>query len=103
MHRTRKAVVQESLDPFRNRMPGKSASVITGGMPLTLVVHGACKDRVATLPDMGIYHVLAAGTVFWLLASAGDTDSHLPVVLTATLTAVALLLSRMVRRGSTKH
>ena len=67
------------------------------------MVHGAFSHRIATLPDMGIYHVLAAGTVFWLLASAGATDSHLPVVLTATLTAGALLLSRVVRRRNAKH
>jgi hypothetical protein len=71
-------------------------------MPLTLVVHGVRDQRVATLPDMETYHVLAAGTVLWMLASAGATDSHLPAVLTATLTVGALLLSRMVRRRREK-
>jgi hypothetical protein len=71
-------------------------------MPLTLVVHGVPDRRVATLPDMETYHVLAAGTVLWLLASAGATDSHLPALLTASLTLGALLLSRMVRRRREK-
>jgi hypothetical protein len=66
-------------------------------MALTLVVNRDVRSDVATLPDMGTYHVLAAGTVLWLLASAGTTDSHLPTVLTASLTAGALLLNRMVR------
>jgi hypothetical protein len=52
---------------------------------------------------MGIYHVLAAGTVLWLLASAGSTDSHLPAVLTASLTAGALLIHRVVRGRREKH
>ena len=89
-------------DPFRNNRPAKSASVITSGTPLPLVLHGASPRGVATLPDMGTYHVLAAGTVLWLLASAGAPDSQLPAVLTASLTVGALLVSRMVRsrRGS---
>jgi hypothetical protein len=66
-------------------------------MALTLVVNRDLRRGVATLPDMVTYHVLAAGTVLWLLASAGTTDSHLPAVLTASLTAGALLLNRMVR------
>lgn len=41
MHRTWKAAIGPALDPFRNRLPWKSAGGITGGMPLTLVVHGA--------------------------------------------------------------
>lgn len=90
------------LDPFRNKRPAKRASVITSGTPLPLVLHGAIPRGVATLRDMGTYHVLAAGTVLWLLASAGAPDSHLPAVLTASLTVGALLVSRMVRsrRGS---
>lgn len=72
-------------------------------MPVTLVVHGTCAEGVATLPDMGTYHVLAGGTVLWLLASAGATDSRLPLVLTASLTVGALLLVRMVRRRGPKH
>ena len=90
------------LDPFRNKRTPKRASVITSGTPLPLVLHGACPWGVATLRDMGTYHVLAAGTVLWLLASAGAPDSHLPAVLTASLTVGALLVSRMVRsrRGS---
>jgi hypothetical protein len=71
-------------------------------MPLTLVVHGVRDQRVATLRDMETYHVLAAGTVLWLLASAGATDSRLPAVLTASLTVGALLLCRMVRRRREK-
>jgi hypothetical protein len=66
-------------------------------MALTLVVNRGVRSDVATLPDMGTYHVLAAGTVLWLLASAGTTDSHLPTVLTASLTVGALLLNRMIR------
>lgn len=66
-------------------------------MALTLVVNRDVRSDVATLPDMVTYHVLAAGTVLWLLASAGTTNSHLPIVLTASLTAGALLLNRMVR------
>jgi hypothetical protein len=72
-------------------------------MPLTLVVHGARSHRVATLGDMGIYHVFGAGTVLWLLASAGATDSHLPLALTASLTVGALLISRVVRSRRAKH
>ncbi len=102
-HRTRKAVVWAAPDPFRNRLPGKVAGVITGGMPLTLVVHGGCNHCIATLADMGIYHVLAAGTVLWLLASAGATDSHVPAILTASLTVAALLLNRVVRSRREKH
>jgi hypothetical protein len=71
-------------------------------MPLTQVVHQASAVWVATLTDMETYHVLAAGTVLWMLASAGATDSHLPTVLTATLTAAALLLTRVVRRRKEK-
>jgi hypothetical protein len=71
-------------------------------MALTLVVHGAQPQGVATLRDMETYHVLAAGTVLWMLASAGTTDSHLPTVLTASLTAGALLLNRMVRSRGEK-
>jgi hypothetical protein len=41
MHRTWKAAVRPGPDPFRNRLPGKGASGITGGILLTLVVHGA--------------------------------------------------------------
>ena len=90
------------LDPFRNKRTPKRASVITSGTPLPLVLHGAIPRGVATLTAMGTYHVLAAGTVLWLLASAGAPDSHLPAVLTASLTVGALLVSRMVRsrRGS---
>jgi hypothetical protein len=51
---------------------------------------------------METYHVLAAGTVLWMLASAGATDSHFPAILTATLTAAALLLTRVVRRRKEK-
>jgi hypothetical protein len=47
---------------------------------------------------MGTYSILAAGTVLWLLASAGSTDSHLPVVLAATLTGGLLVFSRILRR-----
>ena len=46
---------------------------------------------------METYHVLATGTVLWLLASAGEPNSHLPVILAATLTGGALIISRMVR------
>jgi fibrillarin-like rRNA methylase len=66
-------------------------------MALTLVVNRGVRSDVATLPDMVTYHVLAAGTVLWLLASAGTTDSHLPAILTASLTVGALLLNRMIR------
>jgi hypothetical protein len=52
---------------------------------------------------MATYHVFAAGTILWLLASAGATDSHLPVVVTVSLTAGALLLIRMVRNGQEKQ
>jgi hypothetical protein len=103
MHRTRTPAVPTGFDRFGTDCPRKCAGVITSGMPLTLVVHGACAEGVATLADMGTYHVLAGGTVLWLLASAGATDSHLPVVLTASLTAGALLLIRMVRRRGPKH
>ena len=41
MHRTWKAALRPGLDPFRNPLPGKGASVITGGILLPLVVHGA--------------------------------------------------------------
>jgi hypothetical protein len=51
---------------------------------------------------METYNVLATGTVLWLLASAGSTDSHLPVVLTATLTGGLLLFSRILRRRREK-
>ena len=91
-----------AFDPFRNGCRKKGASVITCDMPLTLVVHGVPHRPIATLPDMETYHVLAAGTVLWMLASAGATDSHLPAVLIATLTVGALLLSRMVRRRREK-
>jgi hypothetical protein len=80
----------------------KPRGVITGGMPLTRLVHRASTGLVATLSHMETYHVLAAGTVLWLLASAGATDSHLPAVLTATLTAAALLLTHVVRRRKEK-
>ena len=99
MQRTSKAAVWTR---FGTDFPGNSAGVITGGMPLTRVVHRAYDGSVATLPDMGTYHVLVSGTVLWLLASSGTTDSHLPLVLTATLTAAALLLTRVVRRRKEK-
>ena len=66
-------------------------------MPLPLEEDRVRRYTVARLPDMETYHVLAAGTVLWLLASAGATDSHLPAVLTASLTVGALFLSYMVR------
>jgi hypothetical protein len=100
MHRTRKAPV---ADHFGTGCLGNSAGVITCGMPLTMLVHVAGNSVVATLRDMVTYNVLAAGTVLWLLASAGATDSHLPVVLTASLTAGALLLSHTVRSRREKH
>jgi hypothetical protein len=53
-------------------------------------------------PGMETYHVLAAGTVLWLLASAGSTDSHLPAILTASLTGALLLFSRILRRRRQK-
>lgn len=71
-------------------------------MSLTLVVNQVCLCTIATLPDMAIYHVLATGTVLWLLASAGATDSHIPTVLTVSLTAGALLFTYMVRRRREK-
>src|ERR1700738_2683345 len=46
-------------------------------------------------PPMATYNVLAAGTVLWLLASAGSTDSQLPLVLTATLTGGLLVFIRI--------
>jgi hypothetical protein len=52
---------------------------------------------------MATYHILAAGTVLWLLASAGGADSQLPLVLTVSLTAGALLLIRMVRSAREKQ
>jgi len=100
MCRTRKAALWTR---FGTDFHGNSAGVITGGMPLTRVVHRAHGGSVATLPDMGTYHVLASGTVLWLLASSGATDSHLPLLLTATLTAAALLLTRVVRRRKEKQ
>jgi hypothetical protein len=99
VHRTSKAAVWTVSElAFRGKMRG----VITGGMPLTRLVHQGSDGRVATLPDMETYHVLASGTVLWLLASAGATDSHLPAVLIATLTAAALLLTYVVRRRKEK-
>ena len=102
-------IMQQSLAPFRSFLARfgtgcrkKGASVITCDMPLTLVVHGVPHRPIATLPDMETYHVLAAGTVLWMLASAGATDSHLPTILTASLTVGALLLSRVVRRRGEK-
>jgi hypothetical protein len=53
-------------------------------------------------PPMETYNVLAAGTVLWLLASTGSTDSHLPLVLTATLTGGLLVFSRILRRRREK-
>jgi hypothetical protein len=101
MHSTNKAAVvtafSRGLDRFGTGCQRNGAGVITCGMALTLVVNRDPRRGVATLPDMVTYHVLAAGTVLWLLASAGTTDSHLPTVLTASLTAGALLLNRMVR------
>jgi hypothetical protein len=101
MHRTSKAAVVAAFSMgfarFGTGCQRNSAGVITCGMALTLVVNRDVRPGVATLPDMVTYHVLAAGTVLWLLASAGTTDSHLPTVLTASLTAGALLLNRMVR------
>ena len=90
------------LDRFGTGCQRNGAGVITCGMALTLVVNRGLRRGVATLPDMETYHVLAGGTVLWLLASAGATDSHLPVVLTAGLTAGALLLNRMVRSRGEK-
>jgi hypothetical protein len=52
---------------------------------------------VATLGGMETYHVLASGTVLWLLASGGGSNSHLPLILAATLTAGALLGSHWLR------
>jgi len=100
-HHTSKAAVpghfRDGLDRFGTSCQRNGAGVITCGMALTLVVNRERRQGVATLPDMVTYHVLAAGTVLWLLASAGTTDSHLPTVLTASLTVGALLLNRMVR------
>ena len=90
------------LAHFGTVLPQMRWSVITCGMPLPLVVHQVCPRTIATLPDMASYHVLATGTVLWLLASAGGTDSHLPTVLTVSLTAGALLFSYMVRRRREK-
>ena len=52
---------------------------------------------------METYHVLASGTVLCLLASGGATDSHLPVILAASLTAGALLVSHLLQRRRQKH
>lgn len=71
-------------------------------MSLPPVEDQASGRIVATLPDMGTYHILAAGTVLWLLASTGGTDSHLPTVLTASLTVGALFLCQMVRSRGEK-
>jgi len=46
---------------------------------------------------METYHVLASGTVLWLLASGGATNSHLPLILAASLTAAALVGSHLLR------
>lgn len=89
--------------PFRNSKLRKTGGVITCDMPLTPAVNELSKAGVATLHGMATYHVLAAGTVLWLLASAGGTDSHLPVVLTASLTAGFLLLNRVVRSRREKQ
>ena len=99
----RRTIREQLWTRFGTDFNGNSAGVITGGMPLTRVVHRACVGWVATLPDMGTYHVLASGTVLWLLASSGATDSHLPLLLTATLTGAALLLTRIVRRRKEKQ
>ena len=72
-------------------------------MALPPAVDEVSKAGVATLLGMATYHVLAAGTVLWLLASAGGTDSHLPAILTASLTAGLLLLNRMVRSRREKQ
>ena len=82
--------------------PQNERGVITCGMPLPLVVDRAGDRFVATLPNMGTYHILAAGTVLWLLVSTGGTDSHLPAVLTASLTVGALFLCQMVRSRGEK-
>ena len=103
MHRTWKAAVRPALDPFRNRLPGKKCKCHYRRYATHPGGAWGCNRRIATLPDMGIYHVLAAGTVLWLLASAGGTDSHLPAVLTASLTVGALLINRVVRRRREKH
>ncbi len=103
-HHGRACIVEvgSSLDRFGTGRQAKTKGAITGGMPLTRLVHRASTVLVATLRHMETYHVLAAGTVLWLLASAGATDSHLPAVLTATLTAAALLVTRVVRRRKEK-
>jgi hypothetical protein len=47
---------------------------------------------------METYHVLASGTVLWLLASGGGSaNSHVPLILAATLTAGALVGSHLLR------
>jgi hypothetical protein len=102
-HRTEEARFSGYSVPFWNGILRKTRRVITCDMLLTLVVHQGCGADVATLHCMATYHVLAAGTVLWLLASAGATDSHLPVVLTASLTAGALLLNRVVRSRQEKQ
>lgn len=58
--------------------------------------------QVVTLAGMETYHVLASGTVLWLLASGGSSDSHLPLILTASLTAGALLGNHLLRAGREK-
>ena len=72
-------------------------------MPIPLALHGIGEQTIATLPVMETYHVIASGTVLWLLASAGSTNPHLPLILAASLTVGALLLSRAMRSRREKH
>jgi hypothetical protein len=77
--------------------PRISAFSITSGIRITRPVDGRPCQPVDTLAGMETYHVLASGTVLWLLASGGATDSHLPLILAASLTAGALVGSRLLR------
>ena len=78
-------------------------SVITSGMPLTLVVHRVSGVSIATLPAwQPIMFLLLVRYSGCSLQRALRTHSF-PSSLTASLTAGALLLSHMVRSRREKQ
>ena len=92
-----------SIGPFRNCDCGKTGECHYQRHATHPGGASGLRGEHCYAPGMATYHVLAAGTVLWLLASAGATDSQLPVILTASLTAAALLLSHMVRSRREKQ